>query len=388
MSYKIYYDDSFIKDFTATVISCEKQDDRWAVVLDKTAFYPEGGGQPCDKGYMEADDEIIDVREVKEKGEKIIHYCNAPVSCGQVISGHIDWRRRFDFMQQHTGEHMFSGVVHSMFGYNNVGFHMNEKDVVVDFDGVLSRQDIQAVMDKCNEIVWANQPVIAYFPDNVQEMEYRSKKALQGDIRIVKAGDADVCACCGTHTATTAQAGPIVALTFSSYKGGTRISMLCGKRAIDYLKKQNDNCYEISHLLSSPVNNITSAVSSRLKEIDRLKLQLSQCKKQLIEMWAQEMTAQEGICAVEKAELDSSEIQSFTLMLANRADIAAVISPQSAGGCKICVISQSVNTNGLGKHISSYLGGKGGGKPGIYQGVTEKSCSQEQLFSIIKNYQP
>ncbi|MBR4035273.1 MAG: alanyl-tRNA editing protein, partial [Oscillospiraceae bacterium] len=236
MTKKLFYDNSFMQEFDAVVISCEKDKKGWSTILDQTAFYPEGGGQPADHGVITFGENTANVTDTREKNGVIVHYTDAEIPAGTAVHGTIDWVRRFDFMQQHTGEHMFSGVVNSMFGYNNVGFHLSEKDNVVDFNGPLSKEDIKAVMDRCNEIVWANQPVETGFPENVKELEYRSKKELQGEIRIVRTGSADICACCGTHTATTSQAGPVVALNSQAYKGGTRISILCGKRAVEYLK--------------------------------------------------------------------------------------------------------------------------------------------------------
>ena len=384
MSVKLYYDDRYMKTFTATVQSCREDKKGWAVVLDRTAFYPEGGGQPHDTGLMHCGPLTVIVTDVREKGEEIVHYCDGPVPVGSRVTGEIDWERRFDFMQQHTGEHMFSGVVHSMFGYNNVGFHMNENDVVVDFDGPLTKNDIKAVMDECNRCVWENQPVIAGFPDNVKDMEYRSKKELSGPIRIVTAGQADVCACCGTHTATTARAGPIAALSFAAYKGGTRINILCGKRAVEYLKNRNDDCYEISHILSSPVEKITDSLRSRLKETEMLKAQLARANRQLMEMLARQAVAENGLCVVKKDGLDAASARQLATLLAEKSRTAVAFSGEENG--KICIISTEYDTNALGRHIAGALGGKGGGKPGMYQGFVTRRTDEEKIKALVRSF--
>lgn len=386
MSSKLFYENRYLKEFDATVESCTQDKKGWAVVLDRTAFYPEGGGQPCDHGVITAGEMTANIVDVREKNGQIIHYSDTEIPAGTQVHGKIDWKRRFDMMQQHTGEHIFSGVVNSMFGYNNVGFHLSEKDNVVDFDGFMTKEDIKAVMDRCNETVWLNQAVTAEYPENVKEMEYRSKKELSGPIRIVAAGDADVCACCGTHTSTTAQAGPIVALSSIAYKGGTRINILCGSRAVEYLKNRNDDCYDISHRLSVPVEKITEAVDSRMAEIDSLKYQLAAARRQLMGVWAQSVIPQDGVCIACQADLLSNEILTFTQMLSEKAGTAVVYSPQSGTNGKICIISTEYDTNKLGRHISAALGGKGGGKPGSYQGFVEKDTGREELFRLIKSF--
>ena len=387
MTEKLFYKNSFVQEFDATVISCTQDKKGWAVVLDATAFYPEGGGQPCDRGTMTWGENTVNITDVREKGEIITHYADGEVPQGTVIHGVIDWNRRFDFMQQHTGEHIFSGIVNKMFGYNNVGFHLSERENVVDFDGPMTKEDIRAVMDRCNQAVWSDQPVIANYPDNVKELEYRSKKELQGAIRIVRAGNADICACCGTHTATTAQAGPIVAINQQAYKGGTRITIACGSRAVDYLKQRNDDCFNISHQLSVPVENITEAVTARLDEIGQLKFALANAKRQLMAVWAEKATTDGEVCIMVKEDLLSNEIQTLTALLAEKAQTAVVLSPQPESNCKICIMSKKYDTNKLGRHISATLGGKGGGKPSNYQGFVEKTADEDLLLNLINTFE-
>ena len=386
MSTKLFYENRYLKEFDGCVVSCTEDKKGWAIVLDQTAFYPEGGGQPCDKGIMVFGGTTATISDVRERGGEIIHYSETEIPAGTVVHGVIDWDRRFDMMQQHTGEHIFSGVVNSMFGYNNVGFHLTEKDNVVDFDGPMSKEDIKAVMDRCNDIVWRNQAVVTGYPEKIKELEYRSKKELSGPIRIVSTGEADTCACCGTHTATTSQAGPIAALSSMAYKGGTRIHILCGKRAVEYLKNRNDDCYDISHQLSVPVEKITEAVSARMTEIDTLKYQLGRAKRQLMAVWAESEQPVDGVCVICREDLLSNEILTFTQLLAEKASTAVVYSPQQGTNGKICIISTEHDTNKLGRHICAALGGKGGGKPGTYQGFVEKDTDEETLRQLIKTF--
>ncbi len=386
MSEKLFYKNRYMQEFDSVVTSCTEDKKGWAVVLEQTAFYPEGGGQPADHGTLSFGESTAEITDVRERNGVIIHYADIEIPAGTTVHGVIDWNRRYDFMQQHTGEHMFSGVVNSMFGFNNVGFHLSEKDNVVDFDGPMTKEDIKAVMDRCNEIVWRNQPVYAGFPENVKELEYRSKKELTGDIRIVRAGDADICACCGTHTATTSQAGPIVALNSMAYKGGTRISILCGKRAVEYLKQRNDHCYEISHILSSPVEEIVGALNNRMKEIEDLKIALASARRQLMTLWVNEVESDGEIVVMSRENLASNEIQNLCLMLSEKTKTAVVYSAQTDANGKICIVSSEKDTNKLGRFISATLGGKGGGKPGIYQGFVEKSADEDIIRELIERF--
>lgn len=373
MAHKLYYEDSFLNKFTAQVLQCIPDEKKgFAIILSQTAFYPEGGGQPCDKGCLIAGDTVFDIYDVREKEGEIFHYCKAPVPTGITVCGEIDFERRFDLMQQHTGEHILSGVIHQVFGYNNIGFHLGETEITVDFDGPLASQDIQLVMETANNYVWQNQPIKTEFPQNLQELEYRSKKELTGQVRIVSAGNADMCACCGTHTKTTAQAGPIIIANFSAYKGGTRIVMHCGKRAVKYLMQRNSDCLAISHLLSLPLEKVPQGVQARLDEIGNLKMQLAKAQAQLMEFWVAQAVVQNKIIFLEKEGLSSAQVQQLCQMASEKAPIACVLSGQSDAPAKICIISNQTNTTALGKAITAQFCGKGGGKPGLFQGFVEK----------------
>ena len=175
---KLFYNDSYATTFTAEVVDCFENKDHFAIVLDKTLFYPEGGGQPCDHGVITWGENRAEIFDVREKNGTICHYSKTSVPVGTVIDGEIDFERRFDLMQQHTGEHIFSGIVYKLFGYANVGFHLNEKDMSLDFSGPLSKEDIDRCVELSNEIIIKNQPVTADYPD-ISKIEYRSKKALE-----------------------------------------------------------------------------------------------------------------------------------------------------------------------------------------------------------------
>ena len=376
---KLFYNDSYATTFTAEVIDCFENKDHFAIVLDKTLFYPEGGGQPCDHGVIRFGGETAEVFDVREKNGIICHYSKTAIPVGTVIEGEIDFERRFDLMQQHTGEHMISGIVHSLFGYDNVGFHLSEKDMSLDFSGPLSREDIDRVVEIANGLIVKNQPVTADYPD-ISKIEYRSKKALEGPVRIVTAGDADVCACCGTHLSTTGQVQMIAVTDSMNYKGGTRIFLGCGRRVFaDYMAK-NTSCLDISHKLSAKVEEITGKVNDKIAECENLKAELAEAKNQLFSYWAESVPAGD-VGFMEKDGLSSGEIQRLCSKLNEKCPTACVVAKQTDGTSKICLFSSVCDTNKVGRAICTALGGKGGGKPGIFQGTFS---AEGDVLSLLK----
>lgn len=195
MTEKLYDIDPFLRDFTAAVLSCEEAAGGYAVTLDRTAFYPEGGGQPADLGVL-GDAAVTDVRN---RGEDVVHICSRPLPVGGTVAGAIDWDRRFDLMQQHSGEHIVSGLICGRFGCDNVGFHIGHDLVTIDFNAELTMEQVRGIEAAANRYIWADRPVqIAWpSPEELAALSYRSKKELTGRVRIVTFPGADRCACCG-----------------------------------------------------------------------------------------------------------------------------------------------------------------------------------------------
>ena len=230
---RIYETDSHARRLQARVLSCEESENGWLVELDRTIFYPTGGGQPCDMGTLGG----ADVTETFLRGETVLHRCTAALPAGADVTGEIDWARRLDLMQQHSGEHLVSGLIHARFGYENVGFHLGADLVTIDFNGEVDEQALQELERAANEAVWADfAPHIWYpEPDELAHLPYRSKKALTGAVRLVQFGDIDLCACCGTHVAHTGEIGLIKLFSTTHFRGGSRIEMACGGRALAVL---------------------------------------------------------------------------------------------------------------------------------------------------------
>ena len=276
---KLYYEDVYTKEFTANVLECREGKKGYEIILDQTAFYPEGGGQPSDTGALNG----VKVLHVSEKGEEIIHELEAPLEEGVLAEGVIDWKKRYDNMQQHTGEHIFSGLVHKHFGYDNVGFHMGTDEVTVDFNGVLTQEQLDELEDEANQLIYDNVPVKVFYPskEELEELDYRSKKEIEGQVRIVTIEGCDSCACCGTHVAKTGEIRLIKILSAQKYKGGVRVTMLSGEKAYaDYCLK-HINTLGIARLLSVKPEEAGDAVVRLKQKNIEMKKEIKQLKKEL-----------------------------------------------------------------------------------------------------------
>ena len=256
MTERLYYKDQYIKEFEAQVISCAEGKNGFEVILDKTAFFPEGGGQPGDKGFIGQ----AKVLDTIEKGEDVIHICDCAVE-GKVNCA-LDFELRFSYMQQHTGEHVFSGIQHSICGFDNVGFHMGESCITVDFNGVVSAEELAEIERLSNEAIYKNIPVEAIYPtdEELASYDYRSKKEIKGQVRLTKIGDVDLCACCGTHVATTGEIGIIKVLSSMNYKSGVRVSLQIGRKAFEDYCQKNASVYAISNMLCAKTEEIADSV--------------------------------------------------------------------------------------------------------------------------------
>lgn len=281
---ELYYADTYQTRFSATVMTCEQVSDTeeiarslesdkelrrlWAVELDNTLFYPEGGGQPADRGRL-GDSNVLDVRRVSGQ---IIHYCDRPLKTGVTVEGEIDWERRFDFMQQHSAEHILSGLVKQRFGYENVGFHINETEMTFDLNGPLTDEQITDLENSANEAVWRNLPIeIQLREEDDQHLpDYRSKLELEGRLRLITVPGYDCCACCGTHLKFTGEIGLIRIINAETYKGGVRLTALCGRRALRDSQNRWRQSKDIGALLSTPSTDLLNAVR---RVVDLLKIE-------------------------------------------------------------------------------------------------------------------
>ncbi len=281
---KLFYKDTHIIDFEATVLSCtadEKNKGYW-IVLDKSAFFPEEGGQLADTGTL-GGQSVLDV-QIKE--DILYHFVKEPLNTGSSVTGHVDFDRRFDFMQQHSGEHIISGLLHKHYGFTNVGFHLGLTEVTLDFNGVINMEQLREIERQANQIIWENLPVYATFPskEELVKLEYRSKIEIEGDVRIVEIPGVDVCACCAPHVENTSEIGLIKITNVQSHRGGVRLNILCGARALqDYSKKQ-DTISAASALLSAKPELVADAIKKLQEDIIHLKETANQLANELLQL--------------------------------------------------------------------------------------------------------
>ncbi len=373
---KLYYEDVFCTQFCARVLECVPQGANFAVTLDATAFYPEGGGQPADRGALGG----ARVLDVHEQDGKIIHTVTAPLRRGELVQGDVDKMRRLDHMQQHTGEHIVSGIVHDQYGYENVGFHIGEEDVTVDFSGPLTWAELGEVENAANWVVWNNAPVTISWPtpEELAQMTYRSKKELSGAVRIVQVGDTDICACCGTHVNRCGQVGSIKITGAQSYKGGVRVTMLCGMRAARDYQTKFENALAISGALSAKINEIPAAVNRLREENAALRAQKAALENEYFSVLAQARQGEtNAVCFV--ADIAPDGLRRLCEALTRVCPgVCAAFSGKDGEGYRYAV-GGAGDIRALVKEMNSALNGRGGGKD-IQQGSVMAGRAEVEAF--------
>lgn len=364
MTERLYYQDAYLKEFTAQVLSCEPSKNGFAVVLDKTAFYPEGGGQPCDLGTLGE----AAVTDVHAKDGVIVHTCDKPVS--GTVQGKINWERRFDLMQQHSGEHIVSGLIHNRFGYENVGFHMGADMITIDLSGVLTAQEIAELEQAANQAVWENIPIDIFCPDaeELQKLEYRSKKELTGEVRIVRWPGIDTCACCGTHVQRSGEIGLIKLFSCVKFHEGVRIELLCGRRAYEYISAVVVQNREISGLLSAKPLETAAAASRMARELAETKYALGAAQQKYFESLAESFRDLGNVTFFE----DGLSPDALRRLCVEITEVCggrcALFSGTEADGYKYAVGEKDGDLRALIKQMNEALHGRGGGKPNFAQG--------------------
>lgn len=382
---RLYDEDSTRRSFCATVLACESTKDGFCAALDATAFYPEGGGQPADRGALGG----ARVLDVHEREGVVWHTLTAPLHVGDLVQGDVDWARRSEMMQQHTGEHIVSGIVHAQFGWDNVGFHIGEDAVTVDFSGPLTAAELAQVEGAANAAVWKNLPVTVEVPspEKLAQMTYRSKKELTGPVRIVTIGTpgpgaVDVCACCGTHVRATGQVGEIKLLDAQSYKGGVRVTMACGIRALrDHVQKQ-ESVRAVSVLLSAKPDAVDAAVERLQAENAALHARAAALENELFARRAAEFAgAEKAVCFADDLSPDSLRRLCLALCAAAKPGAVCAAFSRAGEGFAYALGACEGDVRAVGKAMNAALSGRGGGKPGLVQGSV--ACSEEAVRAFF-----
>ena len=378
MTEKLYYLDCHMDRFSARVTGCRETEKGWEITLDRTAFYPEGGGQACDLGTLGG----VKVLDVRERGEEIIHLCDGPLEALAEAEGVIDYGRRFDLMQQHTGEHIVSGVIHSRYGYHNTGFHIGEHLIQIDFDGVIPPQDLPEIEKTVNRAIWADIPVKCWYPEAAElpNVFYRTKKALPWPVRIVQVPGFDSCACCGVHVARTGEIGLVKLTSVMGFRGGSRMELACGERALKLLCDIFDQNRQVSQAFSAKISETGAAARKMNQALETAKFQITGLQRRLFAGIGEGYGNCPRILHFEEG-LESSLVRELADLLADRAEKwAAVFSGTDEEGYSFCLVSRTEDLRELTGAMTRALSGRGGGKPHFQQGRVSATRAQIQAF--------
>lgn len=381
MTEKLFYTDSHLQEFTAEVVSCRPCDNGYKAVLSRTAFFPEGGGQAADTGVIDG----IRVYDVQEKGEQIFHYLEGELEEGKTVTGQIDWDKRFSRMQQHSGEHIVSGIVHARFGYDNVGFHLNDELCTLDLSGPLTKEELREVENAANEAVFANVPVQISYPskEKLKTLDYRSKIEIDGQMRIVTIPGYDVCACCAPHVYFTGEIGLIKLVQSQNYKGGIRITMLCGRRALKDYQQKEESVKAIMGSLSAKEELIAEAVERVKEECTQLKSELAETRYQILEAQVEKIPeGQKKVCIFDSKLSGNEPRELMNLVLKKGTEVCAVFAGNEESGYRYVIGSETEDVRPYSEILKEQFDGRGGGKPVMVQGSV--NGSEEAIRKVFE----
>ena len=387
MTKKLYDSDSYLSEFDCKLINFGEDGKHIFIETDRTAFFPEGGGQTSDKGFLDK----IYISDVQIVDGRIFHYTENTANTLEllkskdVLHGKIDWKKRFSDMQQHSGEHIVSGLVCSTFGYNNVGFHLGSEIVTLDFDGILTEEDMDRIELLANRVVWDNKEIIATFPtdDELKEISYRSKIEIEGQTRLVEIPDTDICACCAPHVKRTGEIGIIEVVAFEKYKGGTRVSILCGERALRDIRHKLKENHKVSVLTSSKQSETSVFVKKLKDDKEKADFEIVGLQRELLSIKADSISEDERVIIFDN-QLQGKLLSDFALSIMDKgSDFTACFSGEN-GSYKYCIVSNSTDLRELCKNLNNSFSGRGGGKPQVVQGSL--SGAEKEIRNFLINY--
>lgn len=376
---KLYYENAYTQDFTAVVQSCEAVKNGFAVTLDRTAFYPEGGGQPADHGTL-GEARVLDVHE---KDGVVTHLCDRALSVGAEVGGRIDWARRFDHMQQHSGEHIISGLLCSTFHCDNVGFHMGADVVTIDYNAPITWEQALEVERRANAYIWADHPIRIWYPsaEELAALPYRSKKELTGAVRITEFPGADRCACCGTHVSSSGQVGFLKLLSCQKFRDGVRLELLCGQRALDCLAAGWEQARQIGQALSVKPQSAFAAVSRLQEELLSLKEKAARLEEADFAHTAAQYRDAGSVLHIAEP-LDGDGARRLCDAIAKAAGGRCAVFAGQDGDYRYAVIESGGDLRQFIKDMNTALHGRGGGRDGFAQGSA--ACTAEEVRTFFQ----
>lgn len=384
---RLFETDSYCRRFQATVLACiPTKDGKYEIITDRTAFFPEAGGQLADCGILGG----IAVADVRENSDgSITHILPAPLPLGAVVDGEIDWNIRYRRMQNHSGEHLLSGLVYATYGLHNVGFHLGENGMTVDFDGYLDRTQLNALEDTINRHITEMHPITVRFPssEELAKMAYRSKISLAGRVRIITIEGCDVCACCAPHVANTGEIGLAKILDATRYKGGVRLHMLCGQDALEDYRTCHATVSALSASLSVPKEEVLDGVDRLREQLSDAAKRMTDLRRELIAYRAAAAQVQNGtICLIEETADMLYLRQLVNACLVRCKYLCAAFAGNDRDGYRYIIASQTVDLRQFAPQINRDLHGRGGGSPQMIQGSVTASADQIRAFFARKSF--
>ena len=377
---KLYYENAYTQDFTAVVQSCEAAKNGFAVTLDRTAFYPEGGGQPADHGAL-GEARVLDVHE---KDGVVTHLCDRALSVGAEVGGRIDWARRFDHMQQHSGEHIISGLLCSTFHCDNVGFHMGADVVTIDYNAPITWEQALEVERRANAYIWADHPIRIWYPsaEELAALPYRSKKELTGTVRITEFPGADRCACCGTHVASSGQVGLLKLLSCQKFRDGVRLELLCGQRALDYLAACWEQARQIGQALSVKPTAAAASVTRLQEELLTAREKAARLEEASFAHTAEQYRGAGNVLHI-TGRLDGDGARRLCDGIARAAGGRCAVFAGEDGSYQYALIEDGGDLRPLVSQLNAALHGRGGGRGGFAQGSA--ACTAEEIRTFFQS---
>ena len=379
MTNLLYNQSAYIRTFTAQVLSCEAVGEHYIITLDRTAFFPEQGGQGCDRGTLGG----ARVTDVQIKDGIVYHTTDAPLTVGAMVEGEIDWARRYDNMQNHTGEHIVSGILHTMFGYDNVGFHLGDTVMTLDTSGELTAEQLSCVEVRANRAVWENVPVEVTYPDAavLETLEYRAKLELTEDVRIVTIPGWDVCACCAPHVVRTGEVGMIRIIDAIRWKGGMRLTLVCGERALSDYRMRQTALSQISTALSAKAEETYDAFCRVQNTVSEQKQEIVRLKRELLAHQLASVKETAGNLCLFLPDADNDTLRAAVNGCVGKCGgLCGAFSGCDADGYRFVIGSEHIPLRARAKEITSALNGRGGGSDQMISGAVKASETEIRAY--------
>ncbi len=371
----LYDEDAFAKEFEAKVLSCTEYENGYKVVLDRTLFFPEQGGQTSDIGVL-GDGKVSDVQI---ENDEIVHYTDIVYTVGDTVAGAIDWNHRFGNMQQHTGEHLFTGLAHNNFGADNVGFHLSDNTVTLDLNVELNLEQVRMIERLANEIIAQDIPVKAYYPDEatLATTDYRSKKEIEGAVRLVEIQGVDICACCAPHVKTTGQVGMLKVTSFGKYKGGTRVYIVCGLRALEDYNRRMDILTSAYQALNCKEDEVPEKINILIEDNKQQKYRISEIKAKILMEQIEKYPSELVDVTIFTEDLDTKNMrEGVNALVEKHTGLCAIFSGDDENGYNFVIGSSTRDCSAIAAGLRELLGAKGGGSKQMAQGSIMATRSQ------------